>query len=392
MNASSVVKHRVHAFLATVAVLLGSVALSSISSATAGPAIAVHSDEPVEPKASVKSDVGNNPEPSLLVAGGRETTGNKHPWLVQITLNGDQFCHGVLIHPRVVMTTAHCLVEPDGRPRHMSGWVQLFAGRTHWDVGGVELTPIGDLIHPNYDPATSGNDLAFLALESPAPNPTLKVAGAREKALWRPGRVAAFAGFGAYDHHSAPSPALKEFKAPILADSVCGSNKLYGDRYDPATMLCAGNLTGGGNPCRFDQGSPLTVPIDGGGRRVVGLASWGDGCETPDAPTVYTRVTGAGISDGITAAVKEIKRAERFSRALSEIGVVGWGAKPAGCSAAKAKVKKLKKAKGKIKARVVTEKKRIPRASGKLRRAKAALTKAKAKIKSAVRKSGRTCN
>ncbi len=404
MTVTGVIKHHVQAFLATAVVLMGLAALvpassqaagdhgrSNVAGATADPSAAVPSGGFREYAAATGPEVEGKPEASPLIAGGREANLKKHPWLVQITLDDYHFCHGVLIHAMVVMTTAHCLVNEDGAPRVFFARVRVFAGRTQLDSGGEELFPVGDLIHPDYDPATSRNDLAFLALDSPAPYPTLKVAGVREKALWRTGRIASFAGFGAFEFHSPPRPVLRQSKAPILSDSVCGSRKFYGDRFDPATMLCAGNLAKGGNTCWFDQGSPLIVPIDGGGHRIVGLTSWGDGCETPGKPTVFTRLTDPEINAGIIPALKEIKRYERFPDAHSNIQVVGWGAKPAGCSAAKAQLKKVKKAKSKAKAKLQAEKKRFPKVKRKFAKAKAGLAKAKAKVKTAARKVNATC-
>lgn len=51
----------------------------------------------------------NSGDSSVKIYGGAESPANAWPSTVGITTNSDLFCSGTAIHPRVVITAAHCL-------------------------------------------------------------------------------------------------------------------------------------------------------------------------------------------------------------------------------------------------------------------------------------------
>lgn len=370
-------------------------ALAPAAGQASGAGTADGQDAPVSwgqaPPASTGPATGRVPslQASRYIVGGNETTFDKHPWLVQITLNGGAFCGGALVHPMLVLTAAHCLWSAqNGNWWGNLGTMQAFTSRTLSETGGEELTIDGWGAAANYQPLDGGgsgeNDWGLLALKSASSRPILKIAGPDERSLWRAGRSASVAGFGNIVQDGAASPTLKEIPSvPLLDDSVCTSTNSYGTAFFVANMLCAGFVAGGTGTCQGDSGGPLTVPADGGQRRIVGVVSWGDGCAKPNKPTVYARVGEPGLSTQINALAKDAAQAFNFPGVYADSNVVGSGAKPVGCAAAQSTATKAKAAVTKANKKVKSTKKAVTKAKAKLRKAK---RKQKAKVRKAVKK------
>lgn len=281
-------------------------------------------------------------EPASRIVNGEPTTIERHPWQVQITSEDGSAhrCGGVLVHPRVVLTAAHCLPRPSllgGGDR-----VGVYAGRTSRTSGGERLEVSGVHIAPEYRSTSHRNDYGFLTLAAPSRlGVPIQIAGPDERRLWESGRDAVVSGYG-YESEDAgrSSDVLRHTTVPILADQTCVDLATYRGVLDPSVMLCAGYLDGRTDACFGDSGGPLAVPADersasGVGWRLVGLVSFGDGCAQPDAPGVYTRVA----EPAMTARIVDLLRREvepALSVAAGSIALVGSGAVPRGCLAAEA--------------------------------------------------------
>jgi Trypsin len=280
-------------------------------------------------------------KPQTRIVGGGPADISQFPWQTQLRIHlfgGDAFlCGGSLIHPLIVLSAAHCFFNEFGKLKPIES-VEVWLGRTLFNSGGeldfgVEAWKPADYNPVANSPHSNSFDFAFLTLEEPSAQPRIQIAGPTERPLWTPGRISTVTGWGAIFEGGPVSSVLKQAQIPFLSDQSCAG--AYGAAFDPPTMVCAGELAGGTDSCQGDSGGPLLSPIDGGGYRLTGVVSWGDGCARPGRPGVYTRIAG-GLVDGIQPAVATIEKEEEFPPEFTGIQVVGSGARPPGCAAAEA--------------------------------------------------------
>jgi trypsin len=277
------------------------------------------------------------------IVGGNPTDNSKYPWQAQVFVETDEgtfFCGGTLIHPFIVMTAAHCLVDGFGQFKEIFE-VEVWLGRTELSGPGERHDVTTVWANSNYNPSVNvlqpnRNDVGFVTLETGSLRPRPLLAGPTERALWTPGRAALITGWGRTAEGGQLSPVLKEAQVPIVADATCTRPDIDGSRVDPGTMVCAGDLAGGTDPCQGDSGGPLLSPIDGGGYRVTGIVSWGFGCARPNRPGVFTRIAADPLESYAQASVSTIEREDEIPLPYTGISVIGSGARPPGCGVAEA--------------------------------------------------------
>ncbi|MET9346240.1 serine protease [Streptomyces termitum] len=223
------------------------------------------------------------------VVGGREAAPGAYPYAVALVdvVRQRQFCGGVLVGPRHVLTAAHCLTGSYAD----TGRVAVLLGEH--DLGSATesryartVRPARFTTHPDYDPATQRDDLAVITL----PAPVRTDAGVRPVAL--PAADETFArtrleavGWGATAYGEGASPVLRTVTLDTLTNAECARRGVDGLT---RAQLCT--WTPGRDTCVYDSGGPL-VHRDTAGRPVLAaLVSYGRGCAT-DAPAVNTRIT-----------------------------------------------------------------------------------------------------
>ncbi len=276
------------------------------------------------------------------IVGGSPTSTSQYPWMAAMVLDpakagGNalqrQRCGGALVTPYIVLTAAHCLAEGDPdlleailHPPLEANDINVVLGRTTLSGSdGAEHDVRAVAFASNYNPASTENDVGYIVLQAPSGQAPIKIAGSGEAGIWAPGAATQVTGWGGTSEAAGPSNTLRAATVPIISDSSCAGSGVYGSRFYPAVMVCAGYLAGGVDSCNGDSGGPLQAPA-GDGYRLVGLTSWGDGCARPNKPGVYARVAGDQLRNAIAAKVFELESAH----GLPHTNVIGEQAQGGG--------------------------------------------------------------
>ncbi|XP_029363540.1 transmembrane protease serine 9-like [Echeneis naucrates] len=148
------------------------------------------------------------------------------------------------------------------------------------------------IIHPNYNPRTSDNDIALLRLNSAVTftNFIRPVCLAASNSTFFNGTDSWVTGWGNIGS-GVPLPfpqSLMEVEVPVVGNRQC--NCLYGVGTITDNMICAGLLAGGRDSCQGDSGGPM-VSKQGSVWVQSGIVSFGVGCAEPNFPGVYARVS-----------------------------------------------------------------------------------------------------
>jgi secreted trypsin-like serine protease len=259
-----------------------------IAAAALLPALAVPLAAPAAPAAA-----------NGVVVGGAPTTTDSEPWVVALASRqrfgsgrSGQFCGGVAVGPRTVVTAAHCFGE---EALGVADWrklpdLRVIAGRT--DLGGSagQELPLSDVwVNPAFDAATNAGDVAVITLPQALPDgAVIPMAGAADIMPYTAGTKAQVYGWGDTTGQGTYPQSLRTATVDVMADTVC--EKAYAGnadgKYLRASMVCAGAPAGGKDACQGDSGGPLVA-----GGRLIGLVSWGTGCAEAAYPGVYTRVS-----------------------------------------------------------------------------------------------------
>jgi len=207
-------------------------------------------------------------------------------------------CGASLIEGGVVLTAAHCLLQPSAiEPEALS----VRCGE--WDTGEEDQLPFQERdvttvqIHPCYNNDNLHHDVALLFLrdkfqEEPHISP---VCLPQPGTVWPGECVSNGWGKDKFGADGKYATVLKEVTLPLVDRTEC-QNLLKNTRLGPFFELDKSFMCAGGqdkrDTCKGDGGSPLTCELDGF-QVQAGIVSWGIGCGEVGVPAVYTDVAAA---------------------------------------------------------------------------------------------------
>ena len=236
--------------------------------------------------------------PSGAVVGGSPAPPGRWPWMAAVLERDEadsawaQYCGGVVIAPRRVLTAAHCAIG------ERSTAIDVLVGRTRLTVAGGRRVHVAAIsVYPGYVTRREPSlDAAVLTLASDAGVPAVALARPGDDAAWSPGTQAWAMGWGRLNRRRSEggqryyADRLRELSVPIQGDDAC--ERAFGlgfsdFPYRPEWLLCAGTAAGTAGVCFGDSGGPLVV---GGpaGWLDVGVVAATDSCAARGYFDLYT--------------------------------------------------------------------------------------------------------
>jgi hypothetical protein len=232
-------------------------------------------------------------DPRFRIFGGVRALSGEFPWQASIQRWDSHHCGGTLIHPKWVLTAAHCLFffdDPLERWAVALGDLNLIRNE-----GTEQIIKVKRMInHPEFNNPTFANDIALIELEEEAQlNQYVNYACLPNIGENMENMVCTVSGYGATET-SYMSNVLLKVRKPVIPVKQCAQyhcefgNAIY-DR-----NMCAGFVAGQRDACQGDSGGPL-VCRKTDSRGVIrwihsGVVSYGEDCGKEKAPGVYTRV------------------------------------------------------------------------------------------------------
>jgi secreted trypsin-like serine protease len=278
--------------------------------------------EPLRPISDCEYQLSGPPQCSQYVPVilGRLAFPREAPWQVQIfattpasdyrrdTLAAyplwelNHICGGALIAQDWIITAAHCVLDPRFSPAS----ARIRVGALDISVNDGQTVLIDRVVvHAAYDAKTRLNDIALIRLKNGLPITsdrmgniaTIPLHGALNLGprleLWHKFSLTGW-GVTSTGNDARASAMLKQLNVTRVPNDICARALAGGQTRIDASVLCA--TARAGDACQGDSGGPLITEVDNYRPQqtaaiLVGIVSWGRGCNIRNNPGVYTRVS-----------------------------------------------------------------------------------------------------
>ncbi|XP_037093157.1 trypsin-1-like [Pollicipes pollicipes] len=239
------------------------------------------------------------------ITGGTDALPGEYPWLAAMTARDDPFvfCMATVVSEFFVVTAAHCVRIFDADELD----ILVNKHTTEADPSEVRFKVAEIIIHPDYIPYISSNDIALLRLSSSMEDLFYDASSAvlpiclphrtctiTDPASCLVGQTAVIAGWGLIQQETFDQPTVvQRGEVPIIDNRNCQRRFYAYQDVVPIlpNMLCAGFEFGEIDTCQGDSGGPLAVAGADGAFVLEGVVSFGRGCGHANFPGVYTRVS-----------------------------------------------------------------------------------------------------
>ncbi|XP_031464690.1 coagulation factor XI-like [Phasianus colchicus] len=227
---------------------------------------------------------------NIRIIGGTDSSPGEWPWQVSLHVKLSRrrhLCGGSIISNQWILTAAHCFMSV----QNPNIW-RVYAGvlkqsEITEDTPFFRVEEI--IIHPQYNSAQTGYDIALLKLDKamnftdlqlPICLPSKEEASMLYTDCW-------VIGWGYRKERGRVEDILQKVTVPLMSKEECQAR--YRKRRIDDKEICAGYDEGGKDACKGDSGGPLSCRHEEVWY-LVGITSWGEGCARPRQPGVYTKV------------------------------------------------------------------------------------------------------
>jgi secreted trypsin-like serine protease len=232
--------------------------------------------------------------PTPYVIGGSPVAQGASPYAVyiQASTGGSTFisCSGSVIAPTVVLTAAHCVFNKSTGAVLPPSAISVSSGSVNRPPSSPAPPANVTLVRPDpyYNPLTFQADAALLVLNAPTSATPLQLATTANAALYAPGTLATFVGWGetVADVPSSAPTQLQSGTVPILANATCQASV----EFHPGYTFCTGGTGYRPATCHGDSGGPLVVATASGPLQ-IGITSYGSAVGCGIAPDYFLRVS-----------------------------------------------------------------------------------------------------